>query len=74
MEAVKLRPRWPLNRFKDFEFWIKEDGHVSQRGGHHSLTEEAYQAFIKKFEGYEQKPDEPHAFKGETFHFAPERK
>ncbi len=74
VEAIGLRPRWHLSDFPNFEFWIKADGHVSRRGGHHSISEAAHREFMKKFEGIRQHPDEPSAFRGETFHFAPERK
>lgn len=72
IEAIELRPQWKLDRFADFEFWIKEDGHVSRRGGHHALTEEAFQRELKDWGSYRQKPDEPHAFKSCTFHLSKE--
>lgn len=65
-EAIELRPRWESEVFPNFAFWIKPDGSVSRRFGHHSLTEEAFQRQIKKLGGYRQKPDEPHAFNSGT--------
>jgi hypothetical protein len=43
LEAIALRPKWHTSDFPNFAFWIRPDGHVSKRGGHHQLTEEAYQ-------------------------------
>lgn len=40
-EAIALRPKWSRNEFRRFNFWIKPDGHVSRRSGHHMLTREA---------------------------------
>lgn len=74
-EAVKLRPNWHPLDFKNFAFWIKADTHVSRRGGHHELTEGAYQAILDRY----TKPDRSSSSDlsdwklGTTFHFAPEK-
>lgn len=49
VEAVGLRPKWHTSDFPKFAFYIKADGHVSRRGGHHELTKEAYDAEMAKF-------------------------
>lgn len=51
VEATKLRPHLHMSDFPRFAYWIKPDGHVSRRGGHHELTEEAYNAEIAKYYG-----------------------
>lgn len=49
IEATQLRPRWHLTDFKDFAFWVKADGHLSRRGGHHEMTEGAYKRIVGRF-------------------------
>jgi hypothetical protein len=70
-EARALRPRLPAAEFANFEFWVKADGHLSRRGGHHQITEEAYQAILKKHVGTEPRTKgDLRDFKpGVTFHF-----
>ncbi len=43
LAATNLRPAWPLHQFRDFDFYIRKDGHVSQAkgGGAHSLSDQA---------------------------------
>lgn len=38
IEAIRLHPKWRPAEFNRMEFWIKPDGHVSRRAGHHTLT------------------------------------
>jgi hypothetical protein len=40
-EAHGLRQKWDSKEFHRFRFWIKDDGHVSRRMGHHRLTQAA---------------------------------
>jgi len=37
-EAHLLRPKWPLAELERFAFWLKPNGHLSRRAGHHRLT------------------------------------
>ena len=70
VEAVKLRPRWHMADFKNFAFWVKADGHLSRRGGHHELLEGAYQAIIKRYEAPPRNKGDLAEWKpGVTFHF-----
>jgi hypothetical protein len=48
-EAMALRPKWPVEDFRRFEFWLKDDGHVSRRGGHHKMTRMAWAEECAKF-------------------------
>ena len=39
IEARAMRLKWPFpEEFLRFSFWIKPDGHLSRRAGHHQLT------------------------------------
>lgn len=70
VEAIKLRPKWHMSDFPNFEFWIKADGHVSRRGGHHRLTEEAYQRAKANMEAPPRSKGDLSNWKpGTTFHF-----
>lgn len=71
LEAIALRPKWHTADFPNFEFWIKSDGHVSRRGGHHRLTEEAYQRAKANFSASPRSNGDLAAWKpGTTFHFS----
>ena len=37
-EATFLRPKWSLSEFPRFKFWVRRDGHISKKPGHHKLT------------------------------------
>jgi hypothetical protein len=39
-EAIALRPKWNPLELRRFSFWVKADGHISKRNGHHTLTDE----------------------------------
>ena len=41
MPARRLRPKWQDHDFTRMQFWVKPDGDLSRRTGHHTLTEEA---------------------------------
>ena len=41
LQARVLRPRWPHEEFRRFQFRVKADGNVSARVGDHKLTAEA---------------------------------
>lgn len=70
LEAIKLRPQWHMSDFPNFAFWIKADGHVSQRGGHHQLTEKAYQRAITNLNAAPRSKGDLAEWKpGVTFHF-----
>lgn len=70
-EARALRPHWRAADLPNFEFWVKADGHLSRRGGHHQMTGQAYQAILKKHVGTEprSKGDLRDFKPGVTFHF-----
>lgn len=36
-----LRPDWEPKQLVRFEFWVRKDGAVSRKKGHHQLTAEA---------------------------------
>ena len=38
-EAILLRPKLAATDFPRFMFWVKPDGHISRKAGHHRLTE-----------------------------------
>ena len=38
-EAILLRPKWAATDFPRFMMWVKPDGHISRKAGHHRLTE-----------------------------------
>lgn len=40
-EALVMRPKWEREEFQRFAFWLKPDGHLSRRFGHHRLTNAA---------------------------------
>lgn len=40
-QAIRLRPKWNADDFNRMEFWVRSNGHVSKRAGHHQLTKEA---------------------------------
>jgi len=70
LEAIALRPKWHLSDFSNFAFWIRPDGHVSRRGGHHALTEEAYQRAKANLDApVRSKGDLAEWKPGVTFHF-----
>ena len=71
IEAVALRPKWHLRDFKNFAFWVKPDGHVSRRGGHHELLEGAYQSILARYaKPVRTKGDLSEWKPGVTFHFS----
>jgi hypothetical protein len=37
-EARLRRPKWHPSEFPRFKFWVRADGHVSEKPGHHQLT------------------------------------
>lgn len=37
-QARRLRPKWASDAFPRFAFWIRPNGMVSRRFGHHQLT------------------------------------
>lgn len=39
-QAIGLRLKWPKAEFLRFQFWVKDDGQISRRAGHHTLTVE----------------------------------
>jgi len=39
-EAIALRPKWNPLELRRFKFWVKPNGHISRKKGHHTLTEE----------------------------------
>lgn len=48
-EIQLLRPKWPAEEFPRFQFWVKPDGKMSRRAGHHSLTHEAFSVYDAMF-------------------------
>lgn len=70
VEATRLRPNWRLDDFKDFAFWIKPDGHVSRRGGHHEMVEDAFQRIMERYTAEPRTKGDLGDWKpGVTFHF-----
>lgn len=53
VEAILARPAWSLKDFRKFEFWIRKDGHVSERrgGGSHQMSEQACNEHLREFAG-----------------------
>lgn len=71
LEAVKLRPKWHLTDFKNFAFWVRPNGHLSRRGGHHELLEGAYQSIMSRYgKPARSKGDLSDWKPGVTFHFS----
>jgi hypothetical protein len=74
-EAISLRPKWSAEEFIRFKFWVKADGHVSRRAGHHQLTRTAGAAIDAMLSGKSVRSKGDLAgFKSAVFHLAPERK
>jgi hypothetical protein len=73
IEAVALRPKWHLSEFKNFAFWVKVDGHIWRRGGHHQLLEGAYQSIMARYGRAPRSKGDLSDWKpGVTFHFSKE--
>jgi hypothetical protein len=71
-EAVRMRPTWKLSQFRDFEFWIRKDGHVSERrgGGSHQLSARACNDELRKYgDDVRTKGDLREWKPGVTYHF-----
>lgn len=74
MEARALRPNWPISEFLRVSFWVKADGHLSRRTGHHQITDvegKKIEALAK--DAWDRTPKMSKKWKSATFHFAPER-
>ena len=70
LEATKLRPKWHLSDFKNFAFWVKPDGHLSRRGGHHEMTKGAYDRIMARYAKLDRVKGDLADWKpGVTFHF-----
>lgn len=72
LEAAKARPAWHLSDFRQFEFWVRKDGHVSERrgGGSHQLSERACKELYRKFCGDVRTKGDLREWKpGVVFHF-----
>ena len=39
-EVIALWPNWNPFELRRFKFWVKPDGHISRKKGHHTLTDE----------------------------------
>jgi len=71
LDAVKVRPQWHTDDFKSFSFWVRQDGCVSQRPGHHQLLESAYQAAMGHLKATPRSKGDLADWKpGTTFHFS----
>lgn len=71
LEAIHLRPAWHLSNFRKFQFWIKPDGHVSHRKGHHQIGAEGDAMIDAMLEGDDvrSKGDNREWKPGVTYHF-----
>jgi hypothetical protein len=73
VEAVRLRPAWHLSDFYRWDFFIRKDGHVSERrgGGAHRLSDESCDRLIRDGIGgpVRSKGDNREWKPGVTFHF-----
>lgn len=73
LEAAKSRPAWHLSDFRNFEFWVRKDGHVSERrgGGSHQLSEQACNEQLRELSGkaVRTKGDLAEWKPGVVFHF-----
>lgn len=69
-EVIAVRLKWPLADLSRCEFWIKPDGHMSRKLGHHRLTKEANKAIYAKFKDEPRSKGDLLDWKpGVTFHF-----
>lgn len=69
-EVAALRPKLKPDELPRFEFWIKPDGHVSRRGGHHQLTKEAGEEIDRFLKAEPRSKGDLKEWKpGVTFHF-----
>lgn len=73
-EARLLRPRWAPLEFYRMAFWIKPDGKISRRAGHHQLIDrEARKIEADAKEAWDRTPEMSRKWKSATFSMAPER-
>jgi hypothetical protein len=74
IEARSLRPKWKGADFLRMSFWVKPDGKISRRAGHHQLVDfEARKIEGRMKRAWDQTPEMSRKWKSATFHFAPER-
>jgi hypothetical protein len=74
-EAYLMRPKWPLDELERFAFWVKPDGHLSRRAGHHQLAKAEGKKIdaMLRAEPVRSKGDLAH-YKTARFSLAPERR
>ena len=72
LEATKSRPHWHISDFPKFDFWVRKDGHVSQRkgGGSHQLSDASANEILAKYRNPIRSKGDLREWKpGITFHF-----
>jgi hypothetical protein len=73
-EARSLRPRWAPLEFERMSFWMKRDGELSRRAGHHELIDREQRKIIEAArKAWDRTPEMSRKWKSATFSFAPER-
>jgi hypothetical protein len=48
--AILARPKWSQETFARMMFWVRPNGHISRRAGHHQLTNAESEAIYNGLE------------------------